>query len=68
MQDEVGLVIQQPLPGACHRFDLQVEPRARAAREEAPEQIERARQRAKVTDHDAQARFFAHCQLLGMSL
>jgi hypothetical protein len=68
VHDEVGLVLQQPFPGAGHRFELQVQPGLRALCEESAEQCQHRRQWAQVAEHHAQLGLLAHRQLRGVRL
>ena len=63
MQDEIRLVVEQAFPGSGQRLEMEMEPRARAAVEEAAQQRQRLRQRAEIADHDAELALLAHREL-----
>jgi hypothetical protein len=52
MEDEVGLLVEQALPGAGDSFEMEMQPGARAAVEESPQQLERLGKRTEVADDD----------------
>ena len=66
MEDQVGLAVEQPLPGSGDGLEMQMQPRAGTIVEEAAQQAEHLRQRAEIADDDAELAFLARCQLLGM--
>ncbi len=66
VHDQVGFVLQQPLPGAGDRLELQVQPSLRARREEAAQQLQHRWKRAQVAEHHAQFGLLAHRQLRGV--
>src|SRR5579883_37175 len=68
MKNEIGLTVEEPLPRAGDRFEMKMEPCARATIEEAAQQRERLRQRAEIADDHAQFALFAHGELRRMRL
>src|SRR5690348_13228760 len=66
MNDEIGLVLQEALPGAGDRLEMQVEARPRKGIEEAPQQAQGLAQRTKVADHHAELALLAVGEMLSM--
>ncbi len=63
VQDQVGLAIEQPLPGSGNGLEVQVQTRGRVVVEEPAKQGQRVGQRAEVADDDAQLAFLAQAEL-----
>src|SRR5262249_5340976 len=68
VQDEVGLAVEQALPGSRERLEMQMQSGVWAAVEEAAQQRQVFRQRAQVADHHAQLALLAHGELGRMRL
>ena len=66
MENEISLAVEQPLPRSGNRFEMQVEPRARAVVEEATQQRQGLRQGTYVADDDTELAFLAERELRGM--
>ena len=60
VDDQVGLPVEEPLPGAGDGLDMQMQPGSRMAIEEGAEQGEHLAHRAEIANHDAELALLAH--------
>jgi hypothetical protein len=68
MQDQVGMTLQQALERSVDRFILQMETRPVVAGEEPAEQAQGGGPRTDIAQNDAQDRFLAARQLIGIAV